>query len=77
MSPGDEAIVTGNPTRGSMRITSDLEHGELVQILQINEALHSALVWGAASGAKQWICLESLTPPGKLTQGFLEGWFDE
>ena len=50
MLPGDDAVVTGPSLLLSpedMDIIHYLEHGELVQILEINEGTKAALVWGA------------------------------
>jgi|TARA_B100001105_G_scaffold253492_2_gene247174 hypothetical protein len=79
MLPGDSAVVTGDlmlaPT--IMEESERLELGELVQIIEIDDFVQAALVWGADSGARQWIALESLTPLGVLFGGFVEGVFDE
>jgi hypothetical protein len=79
MLPGDDAVVTGElmlaPT--IMEESERLKLGELVQIIEIDEFLQAALVWGADSGVRQWIALESLTPLGVLFAGFVEGVFDE
>ena len=79
MLPGDDAVVTGSLLMSAedMRIVHYLEHGELVQILEIDEDTKAALVWGAKAGVEQWIALEALTPLGVLFGGFMEGWYDE
>ena len=80
MLPGDDAVVTGPSLMLSpenMDIIHYLEHGELVQILEINESTKAALVWGASSGAQQWISLDALTPLGVMFGGFKEGFYDD
>ena len=79
MLPGDDAVVTGDlmlaPT--IMEESERLNQGELVQIIEIDNFVQAALVWGADTGVRQWIALESLTPLGVLFGGFVEGVFDE
>ena len=78
MKVGDDAVITGDMLLAPERMTHDrLGVGELVSILEIDEFVMCALVWGADTGAQQWIALESLTPLGTLFGGFLEGAFDE
>ena len=79
MLPGDDAVVTGDlmlaPT--IMEESERLNQGELVQVIEIDDFVQAALVWGADSGVRQWVALESLTPLGVLFGGFPEGLFDE
>ena len=79
MLPGDEAIVTGTliMSPSVLSTTRALELGELVQIIEVDDFVNAALVWGADSGIEQWIGLESLTPLGALFGGFLEGNYED
>ena len=79
MKAGDSAVVTGalliSPT--VQHISGRLAMGELVQVVEVDDFVQCALVWGADSGIHQWIGLESLTELEVLFGGFLEGVYED
>ena len=78
MKAGDSAVVTGalliSPT--VQDLSGRLIMGELVQVVEVDEFVQCALVWGADSGLHQWIGLESITEISVLFGGFEEGVYD-